>query len=291
MGRLFTTTEAALRLGVSRSRISEYKKRGWLKPTGDIDPIDARTDLYLEEDVYELAERRAQQQEDHPVGQGYRAHFHRWGNRADASRLPLMKQERITDTPDRYFTSREVAEMLGVAIGTVSGLAMRGLLPCYQKHPGKTGSRLYFRSWDIQCLYMNEEYQKYRRAYDSGRRGIRKESVEWEPIFGRVLSRDLGDDGRRAIKRNYGKYFSIRQAAKVLGVHISAVRRMVKAHRIPATHAKSWKKSEYAAVQMWLILKSDVFALLRDEDYLKRSARGKLNNPPRDRSLPKGERR
>ncbi|MEP6754716.1 MAG: helix-turn-helix domain-containing protein [Chthonomonadales bacterium] len=269
MNRLFTTREAAARLGVSVSWIKLLKKRGALVPANEAERTWVSAPmLFRAEDIYELDEQRA----ENPEGQAYRMNMNRWGNRTDASRLPLMVQKYHDDIPDRYFGTVEVAEMLGVGIATVSRLAMRGWLPCVQKHPGRRGSRLWFRNWDIQALYMNEEYQKYRRAYDAGRRGERKERGEWEPEWKHVLNPDECNDGRRSVKINHGKYFSVRQAAQVLGINMSNVRRLIYTGRLKASHVPKRRGHEYVWRQQWRILKVDLYALLRNEDYLRRSS-------------------
>ncbi|MEP6755575.1 MAG: helix-turn-helix domain-containing protein [Chthonomonadales bacterium] len=274
MDHLFNTKQAAAVLNMSTTYIKSLKRRGKLVPANEATRKHITDPMFFHaEDIYRIADYI----EEHPVGQAFESHMNRLGDRSDASRLPLMPKTNPTETPERYFTTREVAEMLQIYTGSVARLAMRGELPCFQKHPGVRGSPLYFRSRDVQALYANEEYQRKRKSLVDGLNRIRLPQPVFEPRWKVSLAPDEGNDGRKSIHTSHGDYFSVRQAAEWLNITVRTVRQLIHTGRLKGVHVKKIRRHKYTCYQQWRILKSDVIELGLNEDYMKRSRMAKKN--------------
>jgi hypothetical protein len=187
---------------------------------------------------------------------------------------------------DYWITRNEAAELLRVRPRRISGMCAQGLLPCYQKEPGKRGSQLWVSYSHVVLLRDRPEYRKWRAVWERGRQ--RKDGgpswYESEELDIRLFPY-RGESP--ACARDHGDYYTTRQAANVLGVAPSIVREHMRRGRLTGVHMPRHGKGRTGR-QWWFVKKEEVHALQADPDYARRRrqyrdslrARSVLADPP-----------
>ena len=267
-GDVLTPAEAAEALGVQVDSVRKLAGRGVLTRV----EVGPGRYGYVRSEVYLYGERRP-----HAAHKGMPSDIQRWGRR-----------NRPVEHTDLVGT-REAAAMLGVTMSAVRGLVARGLLPCYQSDPCKSGCRMRIPRYWVEAVAARPAYQSRREARER-RVGMVASSEE----LGIPAAPRRG--WTRSCERDYGAWYTTRQAANVLGISRQAVRVLLRRGRLEGG-SRTPERDLYAAPKRgygyrWLFYpKESVHALLRDAEYMERRARGvKLRVEERRGEESRGER-
>jgi hypothetical protein len=179
-------------------------------------------------------------------------------------RHPVIRTELVAPPGDELIPSREAARILGIHKQRVGAMVTEGKLFGWQKEPGKSGSRLWL-SLNQVCRYAQRpERLKCRAAWEKRRMDGRGTLNGWE---------DLGIDEHylrlpsKSTKRDFGEFFTTRQAAIVMKVGPQCVRALRERGRLPG-YRKPIPDGKYASKRAWWFFrKDDVYNLLADRDY------------------------
>jgi hypothetical protein len=164
---------------------------------------------------------------------------------------------------DGWLTVREAAQLLGVNTRSISFLCNTGKLPCHQKQPGVSGSRLYVPHHHVLRLKERLAESKGRAAYEKGLRRDASQAVYIDKEEFGIF--DVPDRGwSKACERDHGEYYSTRQAANVLGVRPNSVRLLMRRGRLTGHRINKKRRSSRP---WWFFKKADVDALLADSEY------------------------
>jgi hypothetical protein len=210
-----------------------------------------------------------------------------WGDRSRIQKL---------DPGETLITTQQAAEILGITKEAVTNLVRRGLLPAYQKRPGQQGSPLLLREIQVMNLAAQPGYQRRRASADkrfasqSPNDPITQspnDPITQRPDDPNMTSgwpdHDLPPVPQRGPTvtsgRDYGEYYTTRQAAIVLGVSPSRIRAMCRTGRLKGIQRRPrWKKHPYrrepcTGNRWWFFRKEDVHVLQADSEYADRHAR------------------
>jgi hypothetical protein len=177
---------------------------------------------------------------------------------------------------DRLIGVVEAAQMLDVSPNTVYAMVARGRLFARQKQPGRHGSRLFLSRNQVDRLLGDAGYRA-RHDANKNSRGRNSHGSEELNLPEWVIDSGLRDEDRAPrrpnIDRDWGEFFTARQAARVLGIDRRIVgvlrqRGRLQGHRSPRANPNSrgaW----------WFFRKEDVYALAQDRSYTSRRDRMK----------------
>jgi hypothetical protein len=174
-----------------------------------------------------------------------------------------------------WMTAREAAETLEVTPDRVGELVETGMLPAYQRRPGKRGSRLWLPSYYVMALAERPEHLERRERYAAGAEGAASRLVpEWEE---KDLSAYDPYQPSPLTEHDYGEFYTARQAALLLGITVGSVRRLRKRGRLTGYHRKRYPhRDRYRGPiytvgrQWWFFRKEEVRALMADPAYRRR---------------------
>src|SRR5207248_700627 len=94
-----------------------------------------------------------------------------WGSRAAKRELRPM---------DWWISTGEAAVILRVTIQRVRHMCDSGLLPCYQREPGKMGSRIKLSHTAVMLLSERPDYLKNRARWEASRGASGCTVPDWE---------------------------------------------------------------------------------------------------------------
>ena len=196
------------------------------------------------------------------------------------SRKPLIRS--LTNVPEtvKLITTREVASILGVTPSTVLSKVRHGILFAWQKEIGKQGSHTFFSYDQVVRYSQNEHRLKHIAAYQA-RTAERKPAKGWEE---KELEPFHQSESSKNTERDYGDYYTVRQAAIVLGIRRETVLVYRSKGRLRGYRRPISRKDTDPDRRWWFFLKTDVHALKEDPEYRRRSARFRHSQTPEARS-------
>jgi hypothetical protein len=233
-----------------------YIRKGKLHPRKN--PKDGRAWLFDSLEVERLAEQRLGKPFHREPGH----RFDWWGSRAKKMELAEF---------DYWISTREAAGLLGVTPDRICELCKRGLLPCYQKSPGKGGSRIYVPQFHVQRLANRPDYQRKRAEWNQSRDAADTHEEQWEEK--NIEPYRLTDETANT-RRDYGDVYSTRQVARLLKISVGAVHSLRRRGRLEGMHTRP-KKPGTAGRQRWFFKKEDVHNLQAEPEYIRHHKRYK----------------
>jgi hypothetical protein len=195
------------------------------------------------------------------------------GHRADRDTDRLAGEE--------WITTQEAAGLLNVTPTMVNKYARRGKLTRKLRGQRRGRSRSYFRRSEVEAL------AERRAAWEKGQTEPSEWTGGWEEY-------DLAPVRRRGptvlSERNYGEFYTTRQAALLLGVCSQAVHSLRERGMLQGYHKKRQRKWRIPGKvpddrynnQWWFYRKEDVHALMQEPEYRKRHARWQQSRTPED---------
>ncbi len=189
---------------------------------------------------------------------------------------------------DELITTHQAAAILGIRPDAVSGLARRGVIPCWQKQPGKQGSPLKLSLHYVERLLDRPDYQRRREVYNkrytqeprSFQAAWEEHDIEPTPVNGPT----------EFSTRDRGLFYTVRQAADILGVDRTAVRQLIWNGRLQAERRKQKRKRDAfgrlqfgGGTRWWFIKKTDLDALMADHGYITKHRSSKKGVMPEAR--------
>ena len=256
-GRLLTSAEAGVILGVRTEVVYAIVRRGRLP----IMRIGGRRLWFRLEDVMYYSETRQR-----AVWKEMPPDIRLWGPR---------------DRPvehDDLITTAEAAAILGIKAHSVRCLVRRGVLPCYQAEPCKSGVPMKIPAHYVYALNQRPSYVARRDAKLRRDVPAREYTAGWSEHNIAPVRRT---GPTIACARDYGDLYTTRQAAVVLGITPLSVRglhgrgRLHGGSREPELDAyKAARGAGHRGTgNRWLYFrKAEVHALLRDPEYMKKRA-------------------
>jgi hypothetical protein len=183
-------------------------------------------------------------------------------------------------------TTEEAAAVLGVVRNTVQGLVARGVLPAYQADPCKRGCPLKLPAFYVYRLAERPAYRARRAAFARSAPAGRAQTSGWAD---KDIQSVPKSGPTRSCDRDYGEFYTTRQAAVVLGVSPRTVYglhrkgRLEGGSRTPELDAylNALGAPRRSAGNRWLFFrKQDVHRLKNDPSYQKRRAADALGRDP-----------
>jgi len=239
-------------LQVCRVRLTQYVKEGRLqrrfRPDGKL------RYLYDSVELERLAEQRLERQATLLPNESY-SH---WGPRSHKIELNEF---------DGWISSSEAANMLGITRQRVFEIIREGKLPCYQKDPGKQGSRVFVPHNMVIRLRDNPIRHKRREACASGISAPEPQDRGWEE---QGIEPYQQSDSTPNTRRDRGEFYTARQTAQLLGISVGTVHRLRLRGRLVGHHHTPRK---VRIRPWWFFRKEDVHNLQADPEYTRHHKR------------------
>ena len=186
--------------------------------------------------------------------------------------IPIcIRTEMVAPPNDRLITVQEAANFLEVSRRRIGQLVASGKLFSWQKEPGKMGSRMYLSANQVG-RYEQERERKRLALIEKG------EDADRFPDYHAVWKEEIGFrsaeeyDAGSIMDRDFGEYFTVGQAAQILGTSKGNVRRYRITGKLTGYH-RSGKSESLGSMAWWFYRKSEVLGL-RDVLDGKRRMRG-----------------
>ena len=260
-----SAAEAAAVLGLTAGGVNALARRGGLTRR-----VERRRSFFQRSEVEGLARGR-------PEGVNRST---AWGRR-DAQ--PWI------GAGDRLIGTREAAGILGIRKESVTNLVRRGLVPAWQRRPGRQGSPLVLSLQAVERLACRPEYVQRRERHA---RGLMQEGPSLTEGWEEHGLEPVNRRGRtREVEVDRGEFLTTRQAALALNVSPGRVRALMRegrltGHRRPARmeRRKHWGGEPQGGRRWWFFRKTEVYSLLADACYRERHARWLRGTTPERRA-------
>lgn len=194
------------------------------------------------------------------------------------TRHPFIRTTIQAPPGDRLITPREAAAILDIHVTKITHLVRKGILFGWQTTPGRQGCPLWLSERQVLRYRDDPARLKKRRAYLEG-------AAPLTPLGQMLTETEAWREDRhlpqldpaaesRFTERDYGEYFTARQAARVLGITHHALLGLRSRGRLPGWQTP---RKGHGGNKWWFFRKDDVYALLADPDYAQRAHRGKVS--------------
>ncbi len=280
---LVTAGEVGGLLGVTPEHVNAMRHEG--KLTWSVPGRPGKAGLYSLRAVLALASQRekafearsAYRSEENRKSRERRDFIARW------AQLPM-------DPDDQLVSTQEAATLMGVSPRRICVLITQGRLWGYQRLPGVMGSPIYLRLSHVTAYVNRKDHVRRREAYEKSRIAPSGIAKGWEEMG--IPDVDRRESSAHTV-RDYGDYYTARQAGKVLGIGIQGVRslrergRLVGYLKAPGKRVKEPAR-EARGSAWWFYRKEEVDALSLDASYCKHQnayKRGVANSVPSGEDL------
>jgi hypothetical protein len=178
---------------------------------------------------------------------------------------------------DRLISTAEASVLLGVSRQRVGTLIRQGRLFAWQERPGRNGVPVYLSENQVLRHRDRPDHVARRARYLGETKGFRDprrltDRQMWREDVNLGHVEETTAPGENA-ERDYGEFYTTKQAAVVLGVTPLTIGKMRKRGRLIG-HRKPLRKWHGSGEgRWWFYLKEDVHALYHDPDYQRHRER------------------